>query len=151
MTKNNKVTLQGNLAGEAKILKTFKGDDFAAMTIATNNFYLKDGKWHNGITVWHDVYAFKPSLIALCKRLEKGERIAIEGTLHYKPLEIDGKKVKEAKIILLNIKDAPLKKAEETTKNTAVIATADEFLQEVSSEEVMPEGVLSDEIETPKA
>lgn len=84
MSKNNNVTLTGNLGGDPKHFQS--GDKtFIAFSLATQDRYLdKDENWQNKDTVWHQCLAFNYSLVEAAEKLKKGMRIKVTGSLSYR-------------------------------------------------------------------
>lgn len=115
MAINNTVTLTGNMGSEAHLYETDKdGREFAALSLATTDSYQDDeGNWHEKETVWHNVLAFNPKVIAMLKGMKKGTRIQVEGSLSYRPYDVqdgDNKIItkKEASIIARKVEMTPL-------------------------------------------
>lgn len=117
MALNNLVTLIGNMGSEARELQSQNdGREFAAVSVATTDSYQNEaGEWIEKETIWHNVVAFSPSVIEILKGLKKGTRIKVEGSLSYRPYDVqdgDGQVItkKEASIIARRIEQAPLVK-----------------------------------------
>lgn len=115
MAINNKVTLIGNIADEAKIIEG-ENKKFAALRIATTDTY-KDketGEWKEKKTEWHNVIAFSPSLIEELKSFKKGTRLEITGSLSYRDFKVtdEGKEITkyEARVIAKKVEQAALTK-----------------------------------------
>jgi len=117
MAYNNTVTLTGNMGSEARIEASHKdGTEFAAVSLATTDSYKNEaGEWIEKETVWHNVVAFSPAVMAILKTLKKGTRIKVEGSLSYRPYDVqngDGEVItkKEASIVAYRVDQAPLVK-----------------------------------------
>lgn len=117
MANNNQVTLIGNMGSEARELESHNdGREFVAVSVATTDSYQNDaGEWIEKETIWHNVVAFSPAVMAVLKGLKKGTRIKVEGSLSYRPYDVqdgDGQVItkKEASIIARRIEQAPLVK-----------------------------------------
>ena len=115
MALTNMVTLIGNMGADAHLLTSQKdGKEFTALSIATTDSYQNDaGEWVDKETIWHNVVAFSPTVIAMLKNLKKGTRIKIEGSLSYRPYDVvngEGDVItkKEASIIAYKVEQAPL-------------------------------------------
>ncbi|MCG8328574.1 MAG: single-stranded DNA-binding protein [Chitinophagales bacterium] len=115
MALTNMVTLIGNMGSDAHLLTSQKdGKEFTALSIATTDSYQNDaGEWVDKETIWHNVVAFSPTVIAMLKNLKKGTRIKIEGSLSYRPYDVvngEGDVItkKEASIIAYKVEQAPL-------------------------------------------
>ncbi|MFY0654969.1 MAG: single-stranded DNA-binding protein [Cyclobacteriaceae bacterium] len=114
ISKNNEVTLIGNIGAEPKVID--KNDKlFVVFSLATQDSYKDDNdEWQKKDPIWHNnLLAFNTSAINKAKELSKGERIRITGSLSYRPFEttIDGDKTvnkNEASIIVASIEKAPL-------------------------------------------
>ena len=115
MAYNNIVNITGNLGSEARIIEG-EHKTFASVSIASTDSYQDDGdNWVQKETVWHDLIAFSPKVIANLKNLKKGTRITVTGTLSYRPFEVqieDGSFVTkmQASIIAFKLELAPLVK-----------------------------------------
>lgn len=119
MAINNSVTLIGNMGSDAEIIET-ENTTFAAVSIATTDSYKdENGEWQELATVWHNILAFNPKLIAALKSLKKGARLEITGSLSYRPRKVmthdDEGVVKEfnlmeTSIVARKIEQAPLAK-----------------------------------------
>ena len=107
MSVNNKSILTGNLGMDAGVITTEKSE-FVAFSICTQDSYKKGNDWIKKDPVWHDIRVFNPQLMALAKRLKKGERVEVTGELTYLPKECDGIKYRDTRINAYLIEDAPL-------------------------------------------
>jgi len=116
MAINNTVTLIGNMGSEARIHPDKDGKEFVGLSIATTDSYQNDKEeWVEKETIWHNVVAFSPSVVAIFKTLKKGARIKVEGTLSYRPFDVmngDGEVItkKEVSIVARRVEQAPLVK-----------------------------------------
>lgn len=117
MANNNQVTLIGNMGSESQELESHSdGRKFAAVSVATTDSYKNDsGEWIDKETIWHNVVAFSPSVIAVLKGLKKGTHIKIEGAIAYRPYDVvngEGEVItkKEASIVARRVEQAPLVK-----------------------------------------
>jgi single-strand DNA-binding protein len=117
MAINNMVTLIGNMGSDVRIQTTSKEEkEFAAVSLATTDSYQNEAEeWIDKETVWHNILAFSPTVIAMFKSLKKGSRIKVEGSLSYRPYDVvngDGEVItkKEASIIARKVELAPLVK-----------------------------------------
>lgn len=115
MAINNTVTLIGNMGMEARLIETEEGTQFAAFTLATTDSYKAESseEWQEKETIWHNIIAFSPMAIEKVKRLKKGTRITVTGSLNYRPFDVittEGKPItkKEASIIIRNVELTPL-------------------------------------------
>ena len=104
MAYNQTVTLIGNLGDEAQIIEQ-DGKQFAAFSIATTDSYLdQNEQWQQKSPVWHRVLSFNPYVIEKVKRLMKGTRLEIVGSLSYRPFETmleDGRVVKKMEATII--------------------------------------------------
>lgn len=109
---NNKVTLIGNLGGDVKVIEGEKL--FAAFSMATQDSYQDENKqWVQKDSVWHRIIVFSPALVEKIKDYKKGNRVEINGSLSYRPFEVnDGGdkpiKKQEATIIAHAVEARPL-------------------------------------------
>ena len=116
MAINNEVKLTGNMGSEVRIHLDKEGKEFAGLSVATTDSYKNDKEeWVEKETIWHNVVAFSPSVVAILKTLKKGSRIKLEGSLSYRPFDVmngDGEVItkKEVSIIARRVEQAPLVK-----------------------------------------
>lgn len=115
MAYNNTVNLKGNLGSEARIIEG-EHKTFASVSIATTDSYQDENdQWVNKDTIWHELIAFSPKIVANLKNLKKGTRVSVTGTLSYRPFEVqieDGSFVtkKQASILVFKMELTPLVK-----------------------------------------
>ena len=120
MALNNRVTLTGNLGGEARIHDK-EGKLFAAFSLATRDSYKNgDEEWQEKKVVWHNVLTFNPNLVQLLKTFKKGARIEVTGALSYKqfPHKLKGGKTvnkREASVIAHKIDPKPIAKKQKAS------------------------------------
>lgn len=107
----NKAILVGRLGQDAKVITTGEGDNarsFVAMSLATSEFAGKDdaGKTKTR-TEWHRLVSFQPGLVTLANKgaLTKGVMLDIDGKLHTRKYQKDGKDVFTTEVVIntLNI------------------------------------------------
>jgi single-strand DNA-binding protein len=116
MALNNLVTLIGNMGSEVRLHHDKEGREFAGLSVATTDSYKNDKEeWVEKETIWHNVVAFSPSVVAIFKTLKKGTRIKVEGALSYRPFDVvngDGEVItkKEVSVIARRVEQAPLVK-----------------------------------------
>lgn len=87
----NFVTLVGRLGADPDVKETIKGDNFASLSLATNERYkAKDGDYKEK-TQWHKVIVFNPQVASsLQKFMKKGDTVIVQGQLEYRSYEADG-------------------------------------------------------------
>ncbi len=123
MAINNSVTLKGNMGSDARTHFDKEGKEFASVNIATTDSYKNEsGEWIEKETVWHNIMAFSPTVIAFLRNLKKGSRIEVEGSLSYRPFDVvngEGEVItkKEVTIIARKVQQVPLVK-KNTKPNT---------------------------------
>ena len=116
MAYNNTVQLTGNLGTDPEIIEGGE-KPFAVLSLATTDSYKdKSGAWQPKETVWHRVIVFAPKVVDQVKHYQKGDRLAVTGSLSYKPREINDNgqsyKIMEASVIAGKVEEAPLPKKE---------------------------------------
>lgn len=80
----NKVILVGNVGGEPDYRVLDGGVKTATIRIATTERYKKDdGTWNEQVE-WHTVVAWRNLADIVDKYVRKGDRLYIEGSLHYR-------------------------------------------------------------------
>ena len=87
----NFITLVGRLGADPDVKETTKGDNYASLSVATNERYKgKDGEYKEK-TQWHKVMVFNPQVASsLQKYMKKGDTIIVQGQVEYRSYESDG-------------------------------------------------------------
>lgn len=87
----NFITLVGRLGADPDVKETIKGDNFASLSLATNERYkAKDGEYKEK-TQWHKVIVFNPQVASsLQKFMKKGDTVIVQGQVEYRSYEADG-------------------------------------------------------------
>lgn len=85
----NSVILIGNLGKDPEIKTTQKGDTFAKLSLATNEFR-KDGEDFIEITQWHQCVIWDTYLANRAAKAQKGQKVALQGMVKYRSYEKDG-------------------------------------------------------------
>jgi len=76
----NKVTLIGNVGGDAEIRHLESGTMVGKFSVATNENYMgKDGQW-NTVTEWHNIVVWR-NLAEKAQNIKKGDMVYIDGKL----------------------------------------------------------------------
>ncbi len=79
----NKVILVGNLGKDPEVKYTPSGMAIARFSLATaDRAKDKEGNWQDR-TEWHNIAAFQRTAEIAAEYLKKGNRVYIEGKLHY--------------------------------------------------------------------
>ncbi|MCB0651520.1 MAG: single-stranded DNA-binding protein [Saprospiraceae bacterium] len=121
MAYNCKIELNGNLGADPKVIDK-NGKTFIALRVATKDSYPeKEGEttvWKDSkTTLWHDVLVFRPIAVEIAKKLEKGDRVEIIGSLSYRPFKDDQGFTKyQASIIGSFIQKVEFNSADEPTE-----------------------------------
>ncbi|WP_293318690.1 single-stranded DNA-binding protein [Phenylobacterium sp.] len=99
----NRITLVGNVGGDAEIRTTSTGARVASFSVATNDGYRNSaGEWVDDPT-WHRVVAFSEGLVEMLERnAKKGRTVALSGRMTYRKWRKDGEKTDrtQAEIVL---------------------------------------------------
>lgn len=85
-TLRNKVQLIGNVGENPKSHSFESGKKVSRFSLATNEYYLKDGEKIQQ-TQWHTLVAWEKQADFVEKYISKGSEIAIEGKLTYRSFE----------------------------------------------------------------
>ena len=85
----NSVTLIGNLGKDPEIKTTQKGDAFAKLSLATNE-WRKDGDEFIEITQWHQCVIWDTRLADKAAKAQKGQKVMLQGMVKYRSYEKDG-------------------------------------------------------------
>jgi single-strand DNA-binding protein len=98
----NKVFLLGNLGADPDLRQT-KGDPVLSMRLATSRvWYDRNDKKQEDVQ-WHSVSIWGKRAEGLAKILSKGDRILVEGEIHYREYEKDGERKFATEIKAFNI------------------------------------------------
>ncbi|HEY6413206.1 MAG TPA: single-stranded DNA-binding protein [Edaphobacter sp.] len=84
----NKITLIGRLGQNAEAKTAQNNREFVTLNIATQESWKNDRGDYETRTEWHRVFAWS-NLSKFAKTLQKGQLIALEGTLRYREYEED--------------------------------------------------------------
>ena len=76
----NRVQLLGHVGHSPKTFTTAKGVLVAAVTLATNETFQKEGVWE-ARTEWHNLVFFGKLATMASERLQKGSPVYVEGKL----------------------------------------------------------------------
>lgn len=79
----NSVTLIGNLGQAPEKFDTTNGSFFTKFSLATNEFYMKDGEKIQ-TTQWHRCITFGKKAEAIHKYAKKGGKLAVQGKITYR-------------------------------------------------------------------
>ena len=79
MNLRNRVQLIGNLGSDPKVFE-FENGKKVSFSLATNEFYTKDGKTVQN-TTWHNLVAWNKTAELIGNNLKKGSEIVINGKL----------------------------------------------------------------------
>ena len=85
-TLRNKVQLIGNVGENPKVHTFESGKKVSRFTLATNEFFLKDGEKIQQ-TQWHTLVAWEKQADFVEKFIAKGSEIAVDGKLTYRSFE----------------------------------------------------------------
>lgn len=90
----NKVTLLGNVGNAPKMYNFEDGRKAAQISLATSTpeYQKKDGTKVNAVTEWHNVVLYTPLAEIAEKYVHKGDKLYIEGRVHYRNYEENGVK-----------------------------------------------------------
>lgn len=108
MATNNKLILIGNLGDNPEVHQNQDGSSRTTLSIATTDSYKDGEEWKDLPTVWHYVTFFGQKSQQYANFFKKGQRVKIEGSLNYYPIEVDGKQRSIASIRGERIDAAPL-------------------------------------------
>lgn len=80
----NKVQLIGFVGTDPEVQIIGLGVKNAKFRLATNNFSRKDDKETESIAVWHNIECWRNTAEYIQNSVKKGDKIYIEGKLHYR-------------------------------------------------------------------
>jgi single-strand DNA-binding protein len=84
----NKIILIGRLGQNAEAKTSQNNREFVVLNIATQESWKNDKGDYEHRTEWHRIFAWS-NLSKFAKTLQKGQLIALEGTLRYREYEED--------------------------------------------------------------
>lgn len=81
----NRITLVGNAGAPAQFYTYGQGQEMCNFSLATSRSWLdrSTNQWQSQ-TEWHRITVFDPRLVQVCKGIEKGSYICVEGELRYR-------------------------------------------------------------------
>lgn len=98
----NRANIMGRLGNDPEVKITDGGIAVARFSVATSEFYLKNGEKVED-TQWHNVVAWRQTAILVQKFLKKGSEVAIEGKMVNRSRETDsGEKKRYATDIVVD-------------------------------------------------
>ena len=86
----NNVHLIGNLGKNVELKNFDSGTKKASFSLATTESYKNQKGEYVKNTQWHNVIAWGRNAELIAKALEKGSKVAIQGTLNYRTYEAKG-------------------------------------------------------------
>lgn len=96
----NKVTILGNAGIDPEVL--FGGDKVRLRVATTTARKREDGTYEES-TVWHTVVAYGRTGEIVREYVRKGDRIYVEGPIHYREYERDGQRQMAVEIIARDV------------------------------------------------
>lgn len=109
----NIVALQGRLVADPELRTTQNGTPVCSFTLAVQrNMKGSDGEYN---TDWVDCVAWKGTAEFICKYFQKGQLVALNGTLQTRSYEKDGVKRKATQVVVENANFCESKRDSQTT------------------------------------
>lgn len=109
----NIVALQGRLVADPGLRTTNSGTPVCSFTLAVQrNMKGSDGEYN---TDWVDCVAWKGTAEFICKYFQKGQLMAVNGTLQTRSYEKDGVKCKATQVVVENANFCESKRDSQTT------------------------------------
>ena len=87
-TLRNQVQLIGNVGNDPEITNFESGKKVSRFSLATNDYYRKDGEKIQ-ITEWHNLVAWDKQAELVENYVSKGKEIAVQGKLTYRSYEAE--------------------------------------------------------------
>lgn len=97
----NNVHLIGNLGKNVELKNFDSGSKKATFSLATTESYKNQKGEYVKNTQWHNIVAWGRNAELISKALEKGSKVAIQGTLNYRTYEDKGGQTKYITEILV--------------------------------------------------
>ena len=92
----NKICLMGRLTADPELKKTPTGTSVVSFTLAVNRTYNREE------TDWVEIVAWQRTAEFICKYFQKGQLVAVNGTLQTRSYEKDGVKRKATQVVVQN-------------------------------------------------
>lgn len=140
----NKVILVGNVGNEPDYRVLDGGVKTATIRIATTERYKKDdGTWNEQVE-WHTVVAWRNLADIVDKYVRKGDRLYIEGSLHYRTYT--DKDNIERKVTTITAKELKMLSSKEQGSTTAPTQAPVSAQPTAPAMEMPPMPTMSDEM-----
>jgi single-strand DNA-binding protein len=94
----NKITLMGSLSREPKLRSLPSGMQVCSFSMATDQYFTKDGERHSEAT-FYEVVAFGKMGELVAQYMQKGGQLYVEGRLRNRSWEKDGQKYRRTEIV----------------------------------------------------
>lgn len=99
MNLRNRIQLIGNV-GADPVVKKFENGQKADFSLATTEFYTKDGKKHEE-TTWHHCVAWNKNAELIEKNIKKGDEVILSGKINNRIYEDkDGAKRSYSEVLI---------------------------------------------------
>ncbi|WP_299156178.1 single-stranded DNA-binding protein [uncultured Christiangramia sp.] len=100
-TLRNQVQLIGNVGNDPEITNFESGKKVSRFSLATNDYYRKDGEKIQ-ITEWHNLVAWGKQAELVENYVSKGKEIAVHGKLTYRSYETEAGDKKYVTEVIVN-------------------------------------------------
>lgn len=118
----NIVALQGRLAADPEQRTTQNGTAVTSFSLAVQrNVKGSDGEYS---TDWIDCVAWKGTAEFICKYFQKGQLMAVNGTLQTRSYEKDGVKRKATQVVVQNANFCESRKAQDIQHREPAVSSA---------------------------
>ena len=124
MSGLNKIFLMGRLGGDPEIRHLSDGTPVATFSLATDRNYKREDEWQKE-TTWHRVVAWRHLAELAAKRLHKGARVFVEGSLQARQWE-DREGCKRSSIEVVARALTPLDRPREESQGPAQAPVEDD-------------------------
>lgn len=121
---NNYLILIGRLGADPKIIKLENGQSIAQFSLAVSDIWIQDGKKQE-YTNWFTVKAYGRRAEVIATYLKKGSRILVQGKLHSKAYQKEGKNKRATYMNAQDIQFLDMIKSNEVDAKTNTTAAND--------------------------
>lgn len=139
----NVTAIQGRMVADPELRTTNNGTSVCSFTLAVQrNMKGSDGEYN---TDWVDCVAWKGTAEFICKNFQKGQLVAVNGTLQTRSYEKDGVKRKATEVLVQNANFCESRKKEEP-KQSSTISRGTEPQKEYEQQAMLsPDDFLGDD------
>ena len=134
----NKVILIGKLGKDPELRHTQNGQPVASFSLATDEYYKKDGESHKK-TEWHNIIVWGKTAESVNTYLKKGKSAYIEGKLTTRSWEDkDGNKRYKTEVIAQNVQFLTPKNSDDKNSDSGPVDDEEGLVHQDLGDENLP-------------